>query len=295
MKTTRTDSPQTGWAFTLIELLVVIAIIAILAALLLPALNAAKAKAKAIGCINNGRQLALAWLEYSPDFRDKIPCSGGTGSGYLNLSLPDSPTMNNPLWVQGTEDPTKSPFSQQTNVLYIKYGRLFPYTKNPGIYKCPADFKRGPDGRSPTIRSYSGNCYLNPVCTGDSPPGSGSNPSVDLQGMFSTKNKIFRKQSDLVKPGPAQVWCFIDENPDSINDAWFCNDEFNYTNRWMDVPASFHNKAGGLSFCDGHAEVKRWSDKDVLAQGMNPSGGKAADSSSTDWQWLIQRTTIPAN
>jgi prepilin-type processing-associated H-X9-DG protein len=60
---------------------------------------------------------------------------------------------------------------------------------------------------------------------------------------------------------PVKTWVFIDEHPDSINDA-ACAVEMALPNatsaRIIDYPASFHNGASGLSFADGHAEIHRW-------------------------------------
>ncbi|HWD90831.1 MAG TPA: prepilin-type N-terminal cleavage/methylation domain-containing protein [Verrucomicrobiae bacterium] len=273
MKSTVVNEPGAGegkiGGFTLIELLVVIAIIAILAAMLLPALSRAKQKAQCIHCANSLRQLNIGWIMYTGENEDAIvPCAW--------LSLPGG-------WVQGSMRIGVANVADNTNSanLMSPNGKLWAYLNALSVYRCAADQSTALEGGAllDRVRSYSANQKLN--CP---------------QDWFHAPDSTFvnfRKISQIARP--TEIFTFIDEREDSIDDGALGVDMVDVGGRaqWINVPANRHNDACGVCFADGHTEIHKWRDPiTAAAPGSTQIVNPIRAANSPDVAWLQEHCSV---
>jgi prepilin-type processing-associated H-X9-DG protein len=254
---------------------VVIAIIAILAGMLLPALSRAKASAQGVKCLNDRRQMQLAWILYAGDNADRVPPNED------NFPYDSSRT-----WVRGLLNLNNSP--DNTNTAYLKTSQLWNYASALEIWRCPGDTSRSRHGGKliPRVRSVSMNCFL------------GNSGEVD--GHLKSLGQVILRMSDFSDPGPAGTFVFIDERQDTINNGLFwvwmdgANPEEPSAYLISNLPGSYHNGAGALSFADGHAEIHRWTDPRTRPP-MSPTTRNPTEKTpcpnSADIKWLHDHTT----
>jgi len=239
--------------FSLIELLIVIVIIGILAAMLLPALTRAKAKARGAACINNQRQLSLAWRMYADDNSDQLVHAWNTNS-----------------WINERAD-IWNPDS-------IKQGALWPYCGNGlGIFKCPSVTQIPP---APNNKLHEQVCYsmaMNPYIGGNG-----------LEIIYDPYLKAYHKLCSV----PPSLFVFIDQRDDYgfwIIGASFVMTDHSPDNL-AGFPAFAHNQSASLTFADGHSEAHRWRDARTMAPfgvavATYPSPG------NQDVAWMKPRTS----
>lgn len=213
-------------AFTLIELLVVIAIIALLMAVLLPSLHRAREQGKRAVCLNNLRQLALAWMLYAEANDERIV------NGAAGVSRPHEPAWVGRCWDDNFR--TGGQLPEEDQIAGIQAGALWPYCGQVKLYRCPTGY-RG------EMLTYSVMDSMN-----------GFGDGTKERGLWiKNRTEIRRAESMAV---------FIDEGwvtPDSF--AVYYKQEC-----WWDDPPVRHGDGVNLSFADGHSDYWKWKGTDTI-------------------------------
>jgi prepilin-type processing-associated H-X9-DG protein len=236
--------------------------------MLLPALAKAKAKAHAISCVNNLKQLAIISELYAGDNNERIASNGQGDSGA------------GPTWVAGSFESTPLDNTNWFLLTDPKHSLFGPYLKTTQVYRCPADRSTVlVNGRKqPVVRSY------------------GMNAQVAWEGTPyrenpSSAHRLYKKTTDVTDPSPSELFVFAEIHPESICRPFF---GLHLTRpSFYHVPGNYHGKSATISFADSHVESHRWLNPRTYdpPKSLDWHGHDYSSPNNPDLLWIQQHAT----
>jgi prepilin-type processing-associated H-X9-DG protein len=206
--------------------------------------------------MGNLKQLQLCWVMYADDYAGVLCPNDWIATG-VGTSFAD---MKQTSWCSGDA-------RTDTNTDGIQRALLYPYNTSPAIYHCPSDMSTIQDANGNPLPQYRVRSY------NMSQSVNGYGLLIDPQTLYYVDviSPCFQKLSAITNPTPSQLFVFIDENENTLEDDQFGYPMRNYDyGNWWDMPSNRHNQGADLSFADGHVEYWHWQVPKITSAPFQP-------------------------